>query len=235
MLEVVNLKKTFDGSKYVLNNVSLDVKNNEIYGLVGLNGIGKTTLIKNIICLMQPNSGSIKINGIENKHESAKKMFFYLPEKFQPSQYLKGREFLEIFLSFFDCKIEDEVIKNMCATVGLDYSALDRLTIKYSKGMGQKLGLISAFMSKAKLLILDEPMSGLDPQARIGVKKMMLEYKKNGGSIFFSSHILSDIDEICDTIGVIHNGKMIFDGKSDQFKSVSGENDLEKAFLKAIS
>jgi ABC-2 type transport system ATP-binding protein len=235
MLEVVNLKKTFDNSKYVLDNVNLQVKNNEIYGLVGLNGIGKTTLIKNIICLMQPNSGSIKINGIDNKDEKAKKMFFYLPEKFQPSQYLKGREFLEIFLSFFDCKIEESVLKNMCSIVGLDYVALDRLTIKYSKGMGQKLGLISAFMSNAKLLILDEPMSGLDPQARIGVKKMMLEYKKNGGSIFFSSHILSDIDEICDTIGIIHNGEMIFDGKSDQFKLSSGENDLEKAFLKAIS
>ena len=105
---------------------------------------------------------------------------------------------------------------------------------KYSKGMGQKLGLISVFLSNSEFLILDEPMSGLDPHVRIRLKDILKQYAKSENTIFFSSHILSDIDEICNKIAVIHEGKIIFDGRPEDFKKKFDAKTLERAFLKAI-
>ena len=100
--------------------------------------------------------------------------------------------------------------------------------------MTQKLGLLGTFLSEAKLIILDEPMSGLDPRARIALKQQLLSYKEAGNSIFFSSHILSDIEEICDKIAILNNGKIVFSGKPEDFKTKHQENSLEKAFLNEI-
>jgi ABC-2 type transport system ATP-binding protein len=105
----------------------------------------------------------------------------------------------------------------------------------YSKGMGQKLGLVGAFLIDSPLLVLDEPMSGLDPRARIKLKEMLLSVKKKGKTVFFSSHILSDLDEICDRIGVIHEGKLFFIGTPADFKAKYQDASLEKAFLRSIS
>ena len=120
-------------------------------------------------------------------------------------------------------------------SLGLDPKVLDYRVGKYSKGMGQKLGLLSMFLIDAPLLILDEPMSGLDPSARIQLKERLLEYKKKGGTVFFSSHILSDIEEICDRMAVINNSKLIFEGTPKKFLSKFKQKSLERAFLKAIN
>jgi len=232
-LSVKNVMKSF-GEKKVLKGINLEVKENEIVGLVGLNGIGKTTLIKIILDLLDCEEGSTEIFGINSKITKSRKNLSYLPEKFQPSHFLKGREFLSIFNEKEKKKLDVQKVCELADTLALERKALNTRVSDYSKGMTQKLGLIATFLSDANLIILDEPMSGLDPQVRIHLKDLLLKYKKHGKSIFFSSHILADIDEVCDRIAVLHNGKILFNGKPEVFKKKHSEKSLERAFLKEI-
>ncbi len=230
---IENIYKSF-GDKTVLEDINLTVNENEIFGFVGLNGIGKTTLIKIIIDLLDQDSGEVKIFGKQKFLPKSRKNIAYLPEKFSPSIHLKGIEFLEFVLGFHHKKMDLNQALEIAKILDLEETALYSKVSKYSKGMTQKLGLLGTFLSKAKLIILDEPMSGLDPLARIALKKQLINYKKAGNSIFFSSHILSDIDEICDRIAVLNDKKIVFSGKPEDFKTKHQTNDLEKAFLKEI-
>lgn len=237
-LVIQNLKKSFN-EKIVLNDLNFEIKSDEIFGLIGLNGAGKTTMIKIVLDLLDSDSGNIKIFDTPSTQKIARKNLRYLPEKFQASSMLKGIEFLKIFNNFDDLykptkqELENEIFR-LSDLLDLDRKALNLKVSKYSKGMMQKLGLISTFLGKSKLVILDEPMSGLDPKARICLKNLLLESKKQNKSVFFSSHILSDIDEICDRIAVLYNGKIHFIGTPTELKNKNNEVFLEKAFLKEI-
>jgi ABC-2 type transport system ATP-binding protein len=147
---------------------------------------------------------------------------------------LKGFEYLDLCLSYYGEKLDKEKAKAMAAALDLDPGVLSSKIGTYSKGMGQKIGLTGAFLTNAPLLILDEPMSGLDPRARILLKAALLNARAEGKTVFFSSHILSDIDEICDRIGIIHEGQQRFVGTPQEFKEMTQEPVLEKAFLKLI-
>ena len=232
-IRVENVFKTF-GKNLILNDVSLEVLDNEIFGFVGLNGIGKTTLIKIIIDLLEHDGGGVELFGMDKILPEARKNVSYLPEKFQPSNQLKGIEFLKFVTGFHQKKLDLAKAKEIAEILDLKPEALGLRISKYSKGMTQKLGLLGTFLSDAKLIILDEPMSGLDPRARIALKKQLINYKKAGNSIFFSSHILSDIDEICDRIAILHDGKIVFIGKPEDFRAKHKENSLEGAFLNEI-
>lgn len=224
------------GQHLVLDAVSFDIAPGEVCGLIGLNGIGKTTLIKIMIDLLKADSGSISFAGGSKSTDVAGRYnLSYLPEKFNPSRYLKGWEFLSIALSFFNIKCRDEEALRYCKALDFAEDALYRRVGSYSKGMAQKLGLMAAFMSNRPLLALDEPMSGLDPRARILVKEQIKEYNKAGSTVFFSSHILADVDEICDKIVVLHDRKILFIGTPDELQLKFNENSLEKAFLALIS
>lgn len=237
-LKIKGLKKNF-ATKVVLDNIDLELDNNEIFGLIGLNGAGKTTLIKIILDLLNADSGSIEILNTKSTSPISRESLRYLPEKFQASSMVTGLEFLKIFNDFDKSysgdkkELLDEIYK-LADLLSLDKAALDLKVSKYSKGMTQKLGLISTFLGQSKLIILDEPMTGLDPKARIYLKNLLKESKKDNKTVFFSSHILSDIDEICDRIGVLNNGKICFIGTPNDFKKKHNEESLEKAFLKEI-
>ncbi len=180
--------------------------------------------------LIKQDSGVVKICGVDaSKHESRENIS-YLPEKFQPSQQLKVIEFIKIFSKNFDL----EKIKDLCDVLALDVDVLNRKISSLSKGMSQKVGLITSFIDNKKLIILDEPMSGLDPKARINLKNLLLNYKKSGNSVFFSSHILADIDEICDRVAVLHNGDIRFVDTPAALKNKFNTTSLEKAFLMEI-
>lgn len=233
-LSINNIHKNF-GGKIVLNGISFEVPANQIFGFVGLNGIGKTTLIKIILDLLRADQGSVDIFGQDNFLPAARRNIAYLPEKFQPSSNLQGLEFLRFVSRFHLQNFDEKKVRQAANSLMLDYNVLNLRVSKYSKGMTQKLGLMATFLSKANLIILDEPMSGLDPTARINLKQQLLDYKQAGNTIFFSSHILSDIDEICDQIAVLHKGQIIFRGTPQGFKTEQQEQNLERAFLKAIS
>ena len=237
ILEISHISKVFFAKKeqkLVLDDISFGVRENEIFGFIGLNGVGKTTLIKIILDLLDEEAGEIKIFGHNKVLPLARKKLCYLPEKFQPSPYLKGIEFLQFVLDFYDKKIDLERVMMLCENLDLNFKMLSQKATKYSKGMTQKLGLIATLLTDADLIILDEPMSGLDPKARINLKKELIKYKNSGKTIFFSSHILSDMDEICDSIAVLNEAKIIFYGSPSEFKKEHDQDSLDKAFLKAI-
>lgn len=233
-LEVSDVDKSYHRRK-VLENIRLTLEPGEIFGLIGLNGAGKTTLIKIVLDLVKAEQGKAFVFGTPVSQVAARQHISYLPEKFQPSRYLKGMEYLELALSYYGKKLDAGEARQGAVALDLDPDVLAARVGSYSKGMGQKLGLLGAFMVDAKLLILDEPMSGLDPRARILLKDRLLTAKKEGKTVFFSSHILSDIDEICNRIGVIHDGKLFFTGTPAEFKAKYGEASLEKTFLKSIA
>jgi len=232
-LAVECISKSY-GKHCVLDGISLDLKQGEIFGLVGLNGAGKTTLIKILLDLATADSGTATIFGQPCVSVKGRERLSYLPEKFSPSRYLKGYEHLALALSYFGKKLDVEKAQALARSLDLDPAVLSRKVGSYSKGMGQKLGLIGAFMVDQPFMILDEPMSGLDPRARICLKEVMLQAKRDGKTLFFSSHILSDIDEICDRIGIIHDSKLVYLGTAADFKPTFHENSLERAFLRAI-
>ena len=235
-LTVKNISKAYK-SKPVLKSVSLEVKPGEMFGLIGLNGIGKTTLIKTILGLVREDEGSIRLFAESHKKASSRRHIAYLPEKFQPSWYFRGHEYLRLSCAYYGTQYEPEIAEDFSKKLGLDPEALPHPIRRYSKGMGQKLGLIGAFMSEAPLLILDEPMSGLDPQARRQLKGVLREEKKKGKAIFFSSHILADIQEICDRLAIIDEGEVTFVGTPSKFMSTYApkkNSHVEEAFLSAI-
>lgn len=232
-LTVAGVHKSYDKRK-VLENISFSLVSGEIFGLIGVNGAGKTTIIKIALDLVKAEKGETRIFGELTSSLKARQQLSYLPEKFQPSRYLKGMEYLDLALSYYKKKLDREEARKNAQALDLNPHVLGNRVGSYSKGMGQKLGLLGAFMVDAKLLILDEPMSGLDPSARIKLKDMLLVARNQGKTIFFSSHILSDIDEICDRIGVIHEGHLFFIGTPAEFKARYGEVSLEKAFLRSI-
>jgi len=151
-----------------------------------------------------------------------------------PSQLLKGYEFLDLNLRAYGKKLDKDKAKQGAERLQLNPDVLEHRIGKYSKGMAQKIGLLGAFLTDAPLLILDEPMSGLDPRARVMLKDYLVEYRNSGRTVFFSSHILSDIDEICNRIAVIDGGGMPFLGTPEQMKKEFKEDSLERAFLKCI-
>lgn len=233
-LKISEISKTFAQAP-VLDKITFDVVQNEIFGFIGLNGVGKTTLIKIIFDLLDQDEGEVEIFGVSRALPEARRKLCYLPEKFQPSAHFKGEEFVKFVLDFYGKKFDEKKAREICQSLDLNFSVLKQKVGKYSKGMTQKLGLLAVFLSEADLIILDEPMSGLDPKARIALKRELLAYKKSGKTVFFSSHILSDIDEICDSIAVLNNAKIVYNGNPQGFKDKHKTDNLDKAFLKEIS
>ena len=222
------------GDKKVINDVSLDVHEGEIFGLIGLNGAGKTTIIKTVLGLRDSDTGDVSVLDLPRGSPKAKKSLAYLPEKFEPPWFLTGMEFLKFSLTLYDQPFDKDQMIDAAKSLSLDTDALKRRMHTYSKGMRQKLGLMGTLLTGGHLFILDEPMSGLDPKARALVKKMILTMKKDHQTIFLCSHILADMDEICDRVAVLNNGKIEFVGPPKDLKSMTNTDNLEKAFLDFI-
>jgi ABC-2 type transport system ATP-binding protein len=220
--------------KTVVNDVSLYVTLGETYGVIGLNGAGKTTIIKTLLTLKDSISGDMKILGHMIDDTTVKQDIAYLPERFDPPWFLKGDEFIQFSANLYKRNIDRVVMEDYAKRLALDPAALSRRVQTYSKGMRQKLGLIATILTGCSVLILDEPMSGLDPLARALVKDMLMSVKKQGRSLVLSSHILADMDEICDRICVIHEGTLHFQGKPDDLKQQTKSDTLEQAFLHIV-
>ncbi len=202
--------------KQVLKGVSLTVQQGEIYGFLGPNGAGKTTSIKCLLGLLHPDAGSVELFDRQGPTLAARRRIGYLPERPYFYPHLKGRELLEYFGRLFGMRGPELRAKcdDLLALVGLPDDG-DKLTGQYSKGMLQRLGVAQALINDPDLLILDEPMSGLDPIGRREVKDLIMAAKERGATVFFSSHILSDAEALCDRVCMLVDGKLHMEATLD--------------------
>ncbi len=232
-LEIRQLAKNY-GKLPVLQPLNLTVQRGECFGLVGKNGAGKTTLIKCLLNFCDLDGGSIHLLGVSHIENRARKPLAFLPESFMPPHALTGRDFLQYMLALCELPYSEEAARAMCLALDLDPQALARQARGYSKGMTQKLGLAACFLSQAELFVLDEPMSGLDPQARALLKRQLALLKQAGKTVFFSSHVLADVEEICDRMAILHDGKLAFMGTTADCRVQFQGATLEDAYLAAI-
>lgn len=209
ILEVQNIEKKL-AKKQVLHSVSFGVKQWEIYGFLWPNGAGKTTTMKAILGLITPEVWEIKIFGESGLTMESKKRIGFMPENTYLYKHLTGREFLEFNGSFFGLKSSElkSTVESLLKKVWLE-NAGDKYLKSYSKGMLQRVGLAQSIINKPELLFLDEPMSGLDPIGRKMVKDLLVELRDAGTTIFFNTHILADVESICDRISIINKWHLI--------------------------
>ena len=221
--------------RQVLDGLNLEVREGEFFGLVGMNGAGKTTSIKGLLDFSAVDSGRIEIFGVPHTETRARARLVYLPERFIPPYYLLGRDFLRYMAKLHGNEYVEGQGREMCQALDLEPDALARSVREYSKGMAQKLGLVASFLSRRDLFVLDEPMSGLDPKARLLVKRHLLALKRESRSVFFSTHMLTDVEEICDRMGILHRGRLRFAGTPSECRREFGADSLEEAYLRCIS
>ncbi|CAN1208982.1 ABC transporter ATP-binding protein [Tumidithrix helvetica PCC 7403] len=195
-----------------LQACSLTVQRGETFGLLGPNGAGKTTLLKLLLGIVQPTSGSGQILGYQLGDRACKQYIGFLPEQAYYYDYLTGWEFLEFIGSMFgiESNLRRQRIADLLDLVGLPQSAARKKQLRqYSKGMVQRIGLAQALINDPDIVFLDEPMSGLDPVGRYQVREIILMLKKLGKTVFFNTHILADVEIICDRIGILNKGELI--------------------------
>jgi ABC-2 type transport system ATP-binding protein len=232
-LRVQSLAKRY-GKIAALAGVSLEVAPGEAFGLVGANGAGKTTLIKCALDLAAPDSGSVEFFGVERRNPAARARLAYVPERFVPPHYLSAREFIALMVSLAGGSFEETRTAAILAELELEREVLARPVRKLSKGMTQKIGLAASFLLARDLYVLDEPMSGLDPVARVAVKSVLRRLAAEGKTLFFTSHVLIDVEELCSSIAVLERGRVLFRGAPGELCERYAEPRLEGAFMKCI-
>ncbi|TET23056.1 MAG: ABC transporter ATP-binding protein [Candidatus Aminicenantes bacterium] len=217
-LKIEDLHKSFSTGfipkkKKILKGISLAVEEGEIFGYLGPNGAGKTTTIKCILGLIFPKKGKIEIFGHSSYSLQAKEQIGYLPENPYFYDYLTASEFLHFYsqLSLMKKKDKEDKISSLLSLVSLEQSASLPLR-KFSRGMLQRIGLAQALLNEPSLVLLDEPLGGLDPLGRKEIRDIIVKLKAEGKTVFLSSHILQDIEMICDRVAIIVNGQIVSQG-----------------------
>lgn len=235
MLKINNLTKIFKGGVIAVNDLSLHVLKGDIFGFIGHNGAGKTTTIKCITGIHEFDKGEIFINDISLKDNplECKRQFAYIPDNPNIYPYLTGIQYLNLIADIFKISKEDriELIKKEADDFEITQSLGDLIS-SYSQGMRQKLSIIGALIHKPKLLILDEPFIGLDPKAVLILKNKMKELCNDGGSVFFSTHVLDVAERLCNKIAIIKNGRLVVCGKTQDLTS---NESLENVFMEALN
>jgi len=218
----------------VLDQIDLDIYQGEFIGLVGVNGAGKTTLIKSLLDLCEIDTGKIDLFNVPHFNAAARTQLAFLPEQFTPPTYLTGKQFLHYMVKLYQQPYDLNKVECVCQAVDFPIAALSQSVRHYSKGMARKLGLISCFLSEKSLLILDEPMSGLDPKARAYLKHYLHTLKQAGITLFFSTHLLVDVETLCDRMAILHDGKLQFIGSPQACCAQFNTDNLEHAYLQCI-
>lgn len=232
-IEVSHLATAYGKTK-VLHDIDFNVPAGICFGLIGLNGAGKTTLIKVLLGLRAATQGRVTVLNHAPGHDQIKSQIAYLPEKFEPPAFLTGFEFIRFTQNIYKRTVSQDDILQAADQLQLKREALARRVTSYSKGMRQKLGLMATLLANCPLVILDEPMSGLDPRARILVKEAITAYQQRGNTVVICSHILADLDEMCPQIAILHEGRLAFSGVPDILKKQTEQAQLERAFLACI-
>ena len=231
MLEIKNLTKTYKGGKTAVDDLSLRVRAGDIYGFIGHNGAGKTTTIKAVVGIHDFDKGEIRVDGKDVRTQSlaCKKAMAYIPDNPDIYEYLTGIQYLNFLADIYQVpgKEREERIRREAEDFGI-YSVLGDLVSTYSHGMRQKLALTGALIHEPKLLVLDEPFVGLDPEASLLLKRKMHAFCEKGSAIFFSTHVLEVAEKLCNRIAVISGGKLIVEGDT---KELTRDKSLEDVFM----
>jgi ABC-2 type transport system ATP-binding protein len=222
------------GRHAALTDFTLDVGEGELFGLVGVNGAGKTTLLKCLLDFAAADSGTIEIFGASHRNTAARAPLAFLPERFLPPYYLTGEDFLRYMLRLHAAPFSLAAAHETFAALDLDLRALQLPVRSFSKGMTQKLGLAACLLSGKQLYVLDEPTSGLDPKARALLKRRLLALRTAGRTLFLTSHLLADVEQLCDRMAILHAGTIRFIGTPAELLARYGAAHIEAAFLACI-
>lgn len=233
MIEIKHVTKTF-GSKKAVDDLDLTIPTGEIIGFIGPNGAGKTTTIKMMTGVLNPDEGDILINGksIQKEPLEAKRQFGLVPDNPDIFLRLKGIEYLNFMGDIYDVDAQQrqQRIETMAEIFEIKDVLNDKI-LSYSHGMRQKIIIMGALINDPEVWILDEPMTGLDPQSSFHLKQMMREHANKGKTVFFSTHVLEVAEKLCDKIAIIAHGKMIYYGTLEELRAQHGEQSLEELFL----
>jgi ABC-2 type transport system ATP-binding protein len=235
MIKITNLIKKY-GDHAAVNDLNLQVNDGELFGFLGPNGAGKTTTIKMLTGILRPTAGEIDINGIsiQKRPEEAKRMIGYVPDDPYLYDRLTAREHLRFVGGLYNLSEAEIEARSQVLFDTFDMNGwVDKRCEEFSHGMRQKLVFSSAFLHQPQVMIVDEPMVGLDPQSTRLVKNMLRDYARKGNTVFISTHVLSIAEELCDRIGIIHKGRLIEVGTLGELKSKAAKSDvnLETLFL----
>ena len=238
MIEIKNISKEYKKNKKVINDINWEIKDGEIFGFLGPNGAGKTTTIKMITGILEIDKGDILIDGKSIKQEpiEAKKQIGLVPDNPDVFLKLKGIEYLNFMADIYEVSTQDRVkrIKELSEKFEIN-NVLNNKIESYSHGMRQKLIIIGVLLHNPKNWILDEPMTGLDPKSSFELKNMMREHANQKNTVFFSTHILDVAERLCDRIGIIDKGKLLFVGTYEDLKKELKENkSLEELFMEIV-
>lgn len=235
MLKLINFTKVYPNGKIGAKDITLTVESGDIFAFIGHNGAGKTTTIKSIVGINDFTSGEITIDGVSMKNDpiKCKKMLAYVPDNPDIYNALTGIQYINLIADIFNVdKDTRKLLTNKYANLLELNGVLNDPISTYSHGMRQKLVLISAFVHSPKLLVLDEPFVGLDPKASFSLKETFKDFTKNGGAIFFSTHVLEVAEKICNKVAIIKDGSLIANGTMDEIKK---DQTLEEVFLKGAN
>jgi ABC-2 type transport system ATP-binding protein len=213
--------------KRVLEGISFRVREGEIFGFVGPNGAGKTTTLKILLALIRPSGGRAQVLGRDVRETAFRQHIGFLPENPYFHEFLTGREFLRFYarLAGLARARREERIETLLGWVGLPHAADTRLRA-YSKGMLQRLGIAQALVHDPSVVFLDEPMSGLDPLGRKDIRDLILRLKREGKTVFMNTHILPDVEMLCDRVAILVQGRIRFEGHSEDFLA-GGEPEVD--------
>lgn len=235
MIEVRNFSKTYSNGKVAVEDVSFDVHDGEIFGFLGPNGAGKSTTIKAIVGINKPSSGDITINGLSLGDDplAYKNQFSYIPDNPELFDTYTGYEYINFLADIYGI---DEQTRKQRLDYYLGYfdikDAMGEQIETYSHGMAQRLALIGGLINDPQVLILDEPIVGLDAKSSYNLKQILRQRTADGKSVFFSTHVMSLAQELCDRIAIINKGKIIAMGTFDEIKTqASHRENLEAVFL----
>ncbi|MCM1042955.1 MAG: ABC transporter ATP-binding protein [Corallococcus sp.] len=234
MIRLYNVTKTYGKSKVkAVDSLNLEVKGGEIFGFLGPNGAGKSTTIKMLTGILSPSEGTVQINGINisDNPVAAKSQIGYVPDNHETYDTLKGIEYLQFIGTVYG--VGNEELKKRIDEYSAMFSmkeSLGNLISSYSHGMKQKIMVIAALIHNPKVWVLDEPLTGLDPQSAYELKKMMRKYADEGNTVFFSSHVIDVVEKVCDRIGIINHGKLVVVDTLDNIRE-NKDVSLEDIFL----
>ena len=238
MIEIKNVSTSYTRGKKIIDNMNLKIEDGTIFGFIGPNGAGKTTTLEMVTGVLQIDEGDILIDGksIIKEPIEAKKLFGFVPDSPEVFEKLTGLEYLNFIGDVYEVSSEKrlEIVEKLAKEFKIYDHPQDRIQ-SYSHGMKQKLLIISVLLYNPKNWILDEPMTGLDPEASYTLKNLMREHSKKGNTVFFSTHVLEVAEKLCDKIAIINKGRIIFVGTVEEIKEkMKKDSTLEESFLEII-